>query len=734
MRQVHTETMRLVRGQRLEGAPPGVAVLPPPLNPAGGREEETFVMLLDLPENTPSRLYREVREAAAQTFWSTGGSVTAALRRTVATANQALRRRGLHGALSCAALRANELFLAQAGPACACVLYKDTLEQYPQETLPSLGTEPYAETRLSYLTVRPGSTLVLASRRLDLLASGDALKRLLSQPDLGALLDGLEQVATEETLATLVVRWPEEGTTTAPSPHHRRTAPAVAAEPPPAIHYADRKKVRPPKPAVPLYASQDKAVEEGQPGRRWELAEDEEEWEEMPTWEPSAEPRPPARPSPIRRLALGDRLRRAGLGLASAAGVVGGGLRTLFRRALPGPERTGQARPRRERRPPPENPRVMAAIALVILVVVALVSVMAWVNYGSAARRRHTIATAQQYAAQAQQAADPAEERSHWQAALTALEGDESQEAAALRAQVQQALDRLDGVIRVEPTPIWESTVNLSARRLVAHGQNVFLLDTDQQAVLQMTISETGAQVTGEAAHILQAGEERGGQGVTNLIDMAWNQPGDDWATSGLVVLDTDNHLWVYDPAWADNTYFIFLGPAAGEGTPTALATFEGRLYLLDPQANQVWRYRPRDGGYPDRAEPYFATGAPQSLAQACDLAIDGNVYVLTTDGQIFKYFDREPASFTVGGVPPPTPHFAGIAVDPGLTDGPIYLIDAAAERVVVLNGKGEFQAQLRATSDAFSGLQALALDDTGSHLFLLARQKLYVLSLADLP
>jgi hypothetical protein len=734
MTQLHTATIRLVSGQRLEGAPPGVAVLTPPLHHAREQKGETFAMVLGLREDTPSRLYREGREVAAQTFWSTAGGVTAALRYAMIAVNRFLLQHGLQGTLSCAALRGGELFLVQAGPTCAYVLWGGELEQYPKEELPPLGTGTHAEVRLAYLAVGRGNTLVLASKRLDLLASDDALRRILSLDEVDAVLDGLEQIAAGETLTALVVRWSEERAATIPPLRRRRAAPSPARVPASASPAAQEQPLPEASPPPPAPPEGEAAVGE-RATRLWDVSE-EEEWPEIPTWETAPEPvsavHRPSRPPLAQRLRLGDRLRGAG----RRAGVVGSGLLTLFRRALPGQDAVAQTQPGRKRRPPPpENPRVLSGVALAILVVVALVTLLAWINQGSAARHQQVLAQAQQHATQAEQATDPEEERSHWEKVLSTLAGEEAPAADALQAQAQEALDRLDGVIRVEPTLLWEFDSDISARRLVAHGPNLFLLDADRRTVFQLSLSETGEEVVGETAPaILHAGEEWGGQRVGDLIDMAWNQPGGEWATDALVALDADNRLWVYDPAWIDNTYPLFLGPASGEGIPVAMAAFEGRLYLFDPQANQVWRYWSRDGGYPDRAEPYFPTGAPQSLALGCDLAIDGNVYVLTEDSQVLKYFECEPASFEVAGVPAPPPRFVALAVDPGLADGPVYLADDAAERVVVLNSRGGLYAQLRAAPGNFSGLQALTLDDTGNRLFILAGGRLYVVPLGGFP
>jgi len=378
----------------------------------------------------------------------------------------------------------------------------------------------------------------------------------------------------------------------------------------------------------------------------------------------------------------------------------------------------------------------MAGVALAILVLVALLTLLAWLSYGSAARRQQTLTQARLHAAQARQSSNPDEARDHWEAVLATLAAvGEDPEAAELQAQAREALDQLNRVVRVTPTLLRDFGSDFSARRLVARGSNLFVLDEGGQGVVQLALDETGGRLADEGRPaILKAGDRREEQQVTALVDMAWNVPEGEWTTDALVILDENRRLWVYNPAWPDDIHLLFLGPAPGEGTVVAMAAFEGRLYLLAPSANQVWRYWSRDGGYPGQAEPYFSTGAPQSLAGARDLAIDGNIYVLSGDGEVAKYFDGEAVPFQVAGVPDPSPHFTALVVDPERKDGPVYLADGADGRVVILDSGGGFLAQLRASSGLFRGVHALALDDTGARLFFLAGGGLYVVSLPPLP
>jgi hypothetical protein len=377
----------------------------------------------------------------------------------------------------------------------------------------------------------------------------------------------------------------------------------------------------------------------------------------------------------------------------------------------------------------------MAGLALTILVIVALITMGTWMSFGSSASYDQALSQAEHYAEQARQATGQSDQRDHWQAVLTILAdigAEEDPRVAALLTEAQQNLDRLDGVIRVEPDLLWLPGTAVQMSRIVAHQSTVFMLDLENQSVINLNLIEAGENTSFEAPAILTAGEVRDGNQVGGLVDIAWNRASGEWVVDCLVILDASGQLWVYDVAWPDNTYALPLGTPPGGGMPRAIETFEGRLYLLDPDARQVWRYPPHGGGYPS-TEPYFPSGAPQSLEWAHDLAIDGNIYVLMAEGTLAKYFGGDPAVFEVRDVPPPTPRFVAIAVDPELT-GRIYLADSAADRLVILNEDGAFRAQLRATQGEFSNLQAIALDSTTNQILVLTEDGLYAFPIPTIP
>ncbi len=703
-------TLRVAGGARLDGAPCAVAPTPPP-RAARGRAGERLFILLDLPGPASPYLYRELREVVAQTYWSTAGSTTAALRQAAAAASRHLFRSNLrsdpssqcYGSLVCAVLRSDDLFILQAGPAQPCVLREGRVERFGGEELPPLGMGPLAKVHLHHTFVGVGDTLLLASPALVQGADSAGLARVLRRAGVEEILAGLEQIGAGADFAALVVRW------------------ALPGEAPAADQPA-------PRPSALASLRRRHSVE--------------------PRESPTPTPKPRARPKPVRRPGpgLGERMgrgiRRIGHGVAAAGVWLVGGMIGLFRRMLPGPEREAHRRARAPRPIPKENRTLMLAVAVGIPILVAIVVALAYRSFGKEARFQRLLNQAEQEITLAQDAGGALEEaRPHWEAALDyaskAVEWQPDDPlAAVLRDQAQAALDALDNVVRLMPIHLWDFGPSTSPRQLVIHGQMIFVLDPAAGWVVQLTLNPTrdGVIEREDSLPLIRTGQQIGEEAISKLMGLAWVEPGGERQTSGLVILEEDGALVSYDPAWGgaeeDTQLTRSLLGTPPTGTPQAVGSFDGRFYVLDVDDDQIWRYEPRGDTYPGRPDRYFVT-SPPSLATAVDMAIDGNIYLLYADGTILKFLLGELQTFDVHGVPGGIGQAVALAVDPDGSSGVVYVADQGNERVVALEpDDGAFCAQFRAEG-IFDQLESLAVDEITGRLYVIDGGRLYT---APLP
>lgn len=718
-------TLRIVSGTRLDDAAPCATALTPPPRAARSREGERLFILLDLSGPASPHLYRELREVVAQTYWSTTGSITAALRQAAAAANRYVFRANLqstppdrcHGGLICAVLRGDDFFILQAGSSRACFfpLRGERLECFSRgEDPPPMGTGQLADVRLYHTFIASGDTLLLASPALVREAGEEAIAHVLPRFEVQEVLEGLEQVGAGADFVALVVRWP------LPSAGSQAEAP-VARETPQAF------------PRRRTLAGL----------RRERSAERPVEPRKLPRPRPRTRPKPARYPSSKLGPGLGERVNRGirsmGRGVVAAGAGLAGGVSTLFRRMLPGPERKARRRAPHRRPVPEENRAVMIAIAIGIPIVLAVIVALAYFSFGGKdARFQRLIHQAEEEIALAQAAGGTSEEtRSHWEAALdhasVAAEWKPDDPAAiVLQAQARAALDSLDGIIRLQPVQLWDLRPGTALRQLVIHGQMVFVLDPAEGRVAQLTLNPTGDSVV-EQENIVQTGQQVGEGEVGGLVDFAWVGPGGERQTGSLLILEEDGALISYDPAWVGEggapPFTRSLLGTPPTGTPRAVGSFEGRFYILDPVVDQVWRYEPRGDTYPEQPDRYFITPPSKPLETALDMVIDGNIYILHTDGAILKFLGHELQPFDVSGLFDETSQAVALAVDPDSDSGVVYVADRSNGCVVALEPEGALRARFCA-EEAFDALEALAVDEAAKQLYVVSGGRLYVASL----
>lgn len=145
------------------------------------------------------------------------------------------------------------------------------------------------------------------------------------------------------------------------------------------------------------------------------------------------------------------------------------------------------------------------------------------------------------------------------------------------------------------------------------------------------------------------------------------------------------------------NGTFSLLKPPGDETTvwkdAVALTEYPDRrfLYFLDPAQNTVWRYARETSGI---QAPISKNVAQVDLKKAVSIAVDGAVYILSSDGTISKTYADEVQDFLVDGLIVPFNTPTKIVADKNADTGKLYVLDANNNRIVVLNKSGKYEKQ----------------------------------------
>jgi hypothetical protein len=737
--------VHLIEGAR-QSTTPATGVFTAPRRAARGREDDTLYVLIDLLGDVSSADLHSVMEQATRAYWSSQGSVTAALRAALTSANQWLMDHNTHaslperltGGVVCAVLRASEVYAAQAGPTSIFVRQSNEIERYPArdaEPLPAIGTTRALEMRYAHAHLRPGDTLLLADARFGAHTPLEVISDALSQGTVDRALDNLEKIIGKGDLIALVAQAaPAEVDSTATATAAAATVavagtvagaahsiePAASTAPPVESTHEATTTVTQDGPIIHVAGRPSAAASTTAAG--------------TPPTQSSAQT-PPATPPPMTEADVKppafvvksrEWLAALGVSLKRSAGSLGKAGQLVAQRTTP--EGTSVKAPALTR----NQTLIMVAIVVAIPIIVGLLVSVVYAQQSSRETVKANIASAQNEIVLATQAVTGKETREHYAAAAAkakdALGLDaENQEAKQILTQVQGELDKIDNVITLSPAVLWDFKTP-GQRHLAGQGFYVFVLDRLANQVNRLILNSSGDQLEGNPEPILLPGMTVNGQTPGSLIDFtSIASPGGQQASN--LIIGHDKGLIEYGDFGPQTVPF---GENTLAKTVQRMRSFAGKLYTLDPSTQQIMRYEPRDNGYPVTPESYLGAALPD-LAKATDMAIDGNIYVTLSDGRLLKYSEGQPAPFDIRNLGEPLQNPTIVAVDQNVQDSSVYVFDAGPKRIVQFRPDGLFVRQFRADSSVFDGVQDILVAEEDNRLYVINQGTLYAVQLPPL-
>jgi hypothetical protein len=697
--------MRLSAGYRSATTAAGRFAAPRQL----GRGRRSGVLYaLAAVENDPDEVIaRVILQAVGQTFQRASGSLTARLRRAVQAGSTALFHENLDltsgslrgGGVACAVLRDDSLYLAQAGTAVACVCQRGSLICHPDDDLDdkaggkAFGRRHDPHVRLVCHPVKPGDTAVLADVSLIRQVGDETLIQVLSVADASLSLDSLAAALSTGEGGILVLAMRGRGTAT----------PVPSAAP---VADVSRERLRaPPEPTPRPVEPSGKDTEPLQV-----LA--------------------PAGPTLAERLASVRQV--AGSWLADARPVVGDWLRRLMPDGGPdhGERRATDRQPRR--RVVPVDNRMWRTVALILPVIVLLVVAGTYWKRGWDRQARYTELMGEvERQLDVAATGEEATVRQALETALTTLEeaarsAPQDEEVSNLRADVQQQLDALNKVFRlqqVEHLHTYPSAGEVD--EIVVHGTGIYVLDrlTDRVYHHRLNESRTALEVEKERLLVRKGDQPDTAAAVGDLVGMTWMSDG----IGRLLILGRNGLLLTYDPAWERLTGTML---AANETWqyPVAVSSYRGRFYVLDPGLGQVLRYLASSGGDASPPERYFVE-EEVDMAGAIDMAIDGFIYLLFDDGRLERYFAGKKAPMTLSLPDRPLHQPSAIYAAPDEEALFLYIADPSNHRVIRCDKEGHLVQQfLLEGNDALGQVRDIFVDELHDRLYFLSDNQLFLM------
>jgi hypothetical protein len=716
-----------------------------------GATRGTLYLVVEVIGDAPDRdaLARNMIESANREYGGSRGSITLALTQAVRAVNdffyahnvsQAREARCIAG-ITAAALRGDDLYIAQGGPGIVCLVHGAQLTRYPSASpwfvadealgdFPTPGAVPIGLRRdytpdLSYVKLVEGDTILVATRSLIQFFSDEELLDAVEQRSADGIVENVQDLMGSADLSLIAIQF---GVVEA-------IAETAAIERSSAELLSDRL----PKKQAPERI--ETVEEEPEPIIELQVAPPGPTPEEIEAMRLRAERRRAQRAkiktgilgiaavvtrgvawigSLINLTAIGNAVDR---GLANFLWTIA----RLIRALVPGGQnRTALGAPKVQ--------TAWQLAALLFPVLVAGLTTGAWIQYQRDQDRDRAVRFAQlmdqtstaiktadglsktdkiaarEYAQQALKLADQARKLDPGNAP-----------ARSIYSQAQEVLDQIDGVAFLLYVPTFADYGDPKAKpaRIVVHLPDLFVLDRGVNRIYRYHMDEVGSSaqpISGDGS-ILKGGDRIGDRVVGELIDIMWIEAG------RLVALDRNGSFWQYD---SRGVWTARPAPDAAKWSRVNLATdSSNNLYLLDPSTNQILKYT-QTGETWGASVPYFASGASPTLSAVSDIGADSDVWVLQKDGKVLRFSQGRPLEFTLRDLETRITNAAGMSV----SSSSIYIADAGNQRVVQFErATGKFTRQFKPGGEyrsTFSALKTLAVDEAARKFFVIGGSTAY--------
>jgi len=168
------------------------------------------------------------------------------------------------------------------------------------------------------------------------------------------------------------------------------------------------------------------------------------------------------------------------------------------------------------------------------------------------------------------------------------------------------------------------------------------------------------------------------------------------------------------------------VGPTiSAEDDPTALRVFGSSGYVYTKSKGELLKMAWQGSSFGD-GKNWLRSISGLDKSSVTSLAIDGKVWLGTSNGTIFSLAQGSKQPFIVSGVPQPLTSSLVVYTTPDLAN--LYVLEPASSRVIVLNKSGVYQSQVVAPE--LSAATDMFIDAPGKTAYVAAGSVVYTVQL----
>jgi len=165
---------------------------------------------------------------------------------------------------------------------------------------------------------------------------------------------------------------------------------------------------------------------------------------------------------------------------------------------------------------------------------------------------------------------------------------------------------------------------------------------------------------------------------------------------------------------------------------PLQITMWSGRLYLLDPAANQIYRYDSTGGTYGSAPVEYFAGQNRPDLRNAVDFAIDeqGYIFILSANGAVTRWVSGTQTEFIYASFPAGQQITTADAMflDTSPIGQSLYIVRRANSTIYETSLAGSFFNAFRVFNENdFASLTNVIVDPNLQNIFALSGNSVFV-------
>lgn len=289
--------------------------------------------------------------------------------------------------------------------------------------------------------------------------------------------------------------------------------------------------------------------------------------------------------------------------------------------------------------------------------------------------------------------------------------------AETILAKIQIEIDKIDKVFRIDNPAVAmdlsknEKISNIST--LTKFNGNYYTLNPEN-SVFSLDLS---AGISNEInISIRNTGDANQAKRATTMTK-----------TGEIIFLSENNRVLSFDSK-KNELKLKSTEPNAADSKIVAISSYNSFIYLLEPGANQIYKYKETADGFRSGTK-WINEKTEADIRSATSMTIDSTIFVLKSNGQVEEYLTGNKVKFSVEELKDPAQDPSLIFTETGLKN--LYIADPSKNRIIVYGkDKGELVGQF-IVKNFNNTIKDITVGDKEEAIYVLSNKNIFKLDLA---